>query len=138
MCNNNNINVNANSRILKDKTKNGKDRPRRDKKLSNITYHELLYILEFKKAFRVKECGELLEFKHDNETGFLKLYKTWFCKACLCALCNCRRSMKHSYQTKRITSEVLKEMTKGFNRLFKISFISNCCERFIICSFFSL
>ncbi|WP_239682269.1 hypothetical protein [Staphylococcus epidermidis] len=41
-----------------DKTKSGKVRPWREKKIANVDYFELLHILEFKKAERVKDCAE--------------------------------------------------------------------------------
>lgn len=138
---------NENSRLLVDKTKNGKERPWRQKKLSSISYYEFLHILEFKKAERVKECGDILEFKADVDTGHFKLFKAWFCKSRLCSLCNWRRAMKHSGQAKKIVAEVirrkpnarwlfltltvknvydgkelnesLKAMAQGFNRLVK-------------------
>lgn len=99
--------------MLVDKTKSGKERPWRNKKLSNVNYYELLHILEFKKAERVKECGTVLEFKADEDTGHLKLFKTWFCKSRLCSLCNWRRAMKHSSQTKKIIAEVVKRKSKA-------------------------
>lgn len=99
--------------MLVDKTKSGKERPWRNKKLSNVNYYELLHILEFKKAERVKECGTVLEFKADEDTGHLKLFKTWFCKSRLCSLCNWRRAMKHSSQTKKIVAEVVKRKSKA-------------------------
>lgn len=46
---------NALSRVLVDKTKSGKVRPWREKKIANVDYFELLHILEFKKAERVKD-----------------------------------------------------------------------------------
>ncbi|EOB8828036.1 plasmid rolling circle replication initiator protein Rep [Staphylococcus hominis] len=42
-----------------DKTKSGKVRPWREKKIANVDYFELLHILEFKKAERVKDCGSV-------------------------------------------------------------------------------
>lgn len=99
--------------MLVDKTKSGKERPWRNKKLSSVNYYELLHILEFKKAEHVKECGTVLEFKADEDTGYLKLFKTWFCKSRLCSLCNWRRAMKHSYQTKKIVSEVVKRKPRS-------------------------
>lgn len=132
--------------ILIDKSKTGKVRPWKEKKIANVGYHELLHILEFKKADRVKDCGQVLEFKATDE-GRLKLFKTWFCKSSLCPMCNWRRAMKHSFQSEKIVEEVMKqkptarwlfltltvrnavdgemldkslrEMTQGFNRLFK-------------------
>lgn len=131
--------------ILVDKKRNGKERPWRQKKTSSIGYYELLHILEFKKAPRVRDCGSLLEFKANDE-GRLNLVKAYFCKSPLCPMCNWRRAMKHSEQTKLIVAEVMKrkpkarwlfltlsvrnaidgedldkslrDMTKGFNRLF--------------------
>lgn len=72
-----------------------------------------MYILEFKKAERVKECGNILEFKADEDTEHLKLFKAWFCKSRLCSLCNWRRAMKHSVQAKKIVSEVVKRKPKA-------------------------
>lgn len=90
-----------------DKTKTGKIRPWRERKIDSVSYSELLFILEFKKAERVKDCGVILQFKA-NDTGHLKLYKAWFCKSKLCSLCNWRRAMKHSAQSKAIITEVMK------------------------------
>lgn len=67
------------SKALKDLTKSGKQRPWRERKLENLTYAEYLDILNFKKANRVKNCAEVLNFVADD-TGHLKLYQTWFCK----------------------------------------------------------
>ncbi|VWX38609.1 protein rep [Exiguobacterium oxidotolerans] len=132
--------------IFVDHQKNGKARPWREKKLSTISYYELLHLLEFKKSERVRDCGSVLEFSADGE-GYLKLAKAYFCKSPLCSMCNWRRAMKHSSQTKRIVAEVVKrkpnakwlfltlsvrnaidgetldqslrDMSEGFNRLFK-------------------
>ncbi len=90
-----------------DKTKTGKIRPWRERKIDSVSYSELLFILEFKKAERVRDCGVILQFKA-NDTGHLKLYKAWFCKSKLCSLCNWRRAMKHSAQSKTIITEVMK------------------------------
>lgn len=68
----------------------------------------MLHILEFKKAERVKECAEVLEYRVDIETGEKNLYKVWFCKSRLCPMCNWRRSMKHGVQTQKIVEEVIK------------------------------
>ncbi|WP_374229815.1 protein rep, partial [Mammaliicoccus sp. L-M43] len=40
-----------------------------------------------------------------TEEGYLKLYKTWFCKSKLCPVCNWRRAMKNSYQAQRVIEE---------------------------------
>lgn len=108
MCNNHSIGSEEKSSVLVDKTKSGKVRPWKEKKLSNISYWELLYILELKKAERVKECALVLEYKQHRETGETKLYKVWFCKSRLCPICNWRRAMKHGIQSQKVISEVIR------------------------------
>ncbi|EGQ4427007.1 protein rep [Staphylococcus pseudintermedius] len=103
---------NQDNKVLKDISKNGKERPWREKKIDNINYADILEILKIKKAHNVKQCGSILEFKPNNE-GYLKLYKTWFCKSKLCPVCNWRRSMKNSYQAQRVIEEVIKEKSTG-------------------------
>lgn len=98
--------------VLIDKSKTGKERPWREKKIASIGYSELLHILEFKKAQRVHECGEILEFTMNVE-GRLKLFKAWFCKSPLCPMCNWRRSMKHSFQAEKIVAEVMNRKPKA-------------------------
>lgn len=95
------------SSVFVDKTKTGKVRPWQERKIDSVSYSELLLILEFKKAERVKDCGVILQFKA-SDTGHLKLYRAWFCKSPLCSLCNWRRAMKHSAQSKAIITEVMK------------------------------
>lgn len=130
-----------------DKTKSGKVRPWREKKIANVDYFELLHILEFKKAERVKDCAEVLEYKQNRETGERKLYRVWFCKSRLCPMCNWRRAMKHGIQSQKVVAEVIRQkptvrwlfltlsvknvfdgeelneslsaMAKGFNRMMK-------------------
>jgi len=99
---------NQDNQILKDLTKTGKERPWKEKKVANVSYAELLEILKIKKAENVRQCGNVLEFKATDE-GYLKLYKTWFCKSKLCPVCNWRRAMKNSYQTQKIVEAVIQE-----------------------------
>lgn len=146
MSKNNNTKPNQKAIPLSDKMENGEERPWRSKKISNVSYSEILAILEFKKAERVSLCGDILEFNVSDE-GRLKLAKAWFCKSPLCPMCNWRKAMKNSVQTRKIVSEVvrqkptarwlfltltvknaidgkdldksLREMAIGFNRLMK-------------------
>lgn len=106
------IDENQDNKTLKDMSKSGKQRPWREKKIDNVSYADILEILKIKKAFNVKQCGNVLEFKPTNE-GYLKLYKTWFCKSKLCPVCNWRRSMKNSYQAQKVIEEVVKEKPKA-------------------------
>src|SRR5699024_12619503 len=95
MCNNNSINSDEKSSVLIDKTKSGKIRPWREKKMANVDYFELLHILEFKKAERVKDCAEVLEYKVRYDRGEKKLYRVWFCKSRLCEMYKWMRAMMH-------------------------------------------
>src|SRR5699024_1175319 len=78
---------------------------------SSLAFHyfELLHILEFKKAERVKDCAEVLEYKVSYETGEKTLYRVWFCKSRLCPMCNWRRAMKHGIQSQKVVAEVIKQ-----------------------------
>ena len=97
---------------LRDLKVNGKEMPWREKKTANVGYYELLELLNFKKAERVADCGDILEFKK-NEEGRLKLARAWFCKSPLCPLCNWRKSMKRSAQTRIIVERVVREKPKA-------------------------
>src|SRR5690625_1459224 len=105
MRNYNSMYSNRKSSVLVDKTKGGKVRPWREKKIANIGYYELLHILEFKKAERVRDCANVLEFKENQETRERKLYRVWFCKSRLCPMCNWRRAMKHGIQSQKVVAE---------------------------------
>src|SRR5699024_6776294 len=115
--------------------------------MANVDYFELLHIIEFKNAERVKDCAEVLEYKVSYETGETTLYRVWFCKSRLCLMCNWRRAMKHGIQSQKVVAEVIKQnpsvrwlfltlivrnvydgtelnkslsdMSKGFNRMMK-------------------
>src|SRR5699024_6766638 len=147
MCNNNSINSDEKSCVLIDKTKSGKIRPWQEKKMANVDYFELLHILAYKKAERVKECAEVLEYKVSYETAEKTIYRVWFCKHRLCQMCNWSRAMKHGIQSQKVVAEVIKQkptvrllfltltvrnvydgtelnkslsdMSKGFNRIMK-------------------
>ena len=106
------VDENQDNETLKDMTKNGKQRPWREKKIDNIGYADILEILKIKKAYNVKQCGSVLEFKPSDD-GYLKLYKTWFCKSKLCPVCNWRRAMKNSSQAQKVIEEVVKEKPKA-------------------------
>src|SRR5699024_12676853 len=95
--------------VITNKTKSVKKRHWREQKMENGDYCELLHILEFKKAERVKEYTELLEYKVSYETGEKTLYRVWFCKSRLCPMCNWRRAMKHGIQSQKVVAEVIKQ-----------------------------
>lgn len=102
----------ANEKVLVDRSKSGKVRPWRERKLENLQYGDYLQILHYKKAHRVKECGEVLRFVED-ENGHKKLAQTWFCHSRLCPLCNWRRAMKQSNQLTQILEKAVKQRKTG-------------------------
>src|SRR5699024_9022874 len=128
MCNNNSINSDEKSSVLIDKTKSGKIRPWREKKMANVDYFELLHILEFKKAERVKDCAEVLEYKVSYETGEKTLYRVLFCKSRLCPMCNWRRAKKHSIQSPKGVAAVIKQKIP-FRWLFLTLIVSYVYDR---------
>lgn len=97
---------------LSDKKANGKEMPWREKKTANVSYYELLELLNFKKAERVGNCADILEFKPISD-GRLKLWRAWFCKSPLCPICNWRKSMRQSAQTRIIVEQVVREKPKA-------------------------
>src|SRR5699024_486460 len=109
MCNNNSIHSDEKSSVLIDKTKSGKIRLWREKKMANVDYCELLHIIEFKKSERVQDYAVILEYKVSYETGVKTLYRVWFCKSRLCPMCNWRRAMKHGIQSQKVVAEVIKQ-----------------------------
>lgn len=98
------------SKVLNDVSKSGYKRPWREKKLDNLTYAEYLEILNFKKAYNVRDCGNTLEFVKTKD-GRLKLYRTWFCHSRLCPLCAWRYSIKNTFEVSKIldTAKALNE-----------------------------
>ena len=86
----------------------GRKRPWQKKKLQSLDYVTYLEMLNFKKAARVKECGDVLEFAEDG-TGKRKLARAWFCKSRLCPLCNWRRSIKASWQLEQVLEAAHKQ-----------------------------
>lgn len=102
----------ADRKVLVDRSQSGKVRPWREHKLENLQYGDYLQILHYKKAHRVKECGEVLRFVEDKN-GHKKLAQTWFCHSRLCPLCNWRRAMKQSNQLTQILAEAVKQRKTG-------------------------
>lgn len=94
-------------KILSDTSKNGHERPWKQKKLANLTYADYLEVLNFKKAVNVGQCGNVLRFAKTDDG--LRLYQTWFCHSRLCPLCSWRRSIKNSYELRVILDKLYKE-----------------------------
>lgn len=105
---------NQSQNILQDKSKKGKDRNWRGRKLSNVKLSKGYQKLEYKENMvqNVRQCAEVLTFLK-QENGDLKLNQAWFCKNKLCPICNWRRSMKYSWQATQIVDEAMKREPKG-------------------------
>src|SRR5699024_4922937 len=114
------VDENQDNETLKDMTKSGEQRPWREKKNDNVRYADILEILKIKKAFNVKQCGNVLEFKQTDE-GYLKLHKAWFCKSKLCSVCNGRTAIKNRYEAQKVIEEVVKEKRKALWLLLTLS-----------------
>lgn len=88
--------------ILRDKRKNGRERPWALYKISNgyvaLAYDEV----DEAKASRLRECASWLEFVR-CETG-MKLHNANFCRVRLCPICAWRRSLKTFGQVYKIVS----------------------------------
>ncbi|MGO4865973.1 protein rep [Ligilactobacillus ruminis] len=136
---------------LIDKTKNGKERPWRQKKIENLLYNDYMEEINEKKARQIHDCAETLTFQITNE-GEQKLYQVWFCKDRLCPMCSWRRSLKSAAELQQILTRAVElkpkdqflfltltvknvygkedlkrtmsELTKGFNRMIKYKKIS--------------
>src|SRR5699024_5055040 len=90
------------------KTKSGKVRPWREKKIANVGYFELLHVLELKKSERVKDCANVLEFKKNIETGERKLCRVWCCRSRLCPMCQWSRALSRGIQSHKVVAEVIR------------------------------
>ncbi|MHA2957325.1 protein rep [Priestia megaterium] len=87
--------------FLKDFTENGKEIPWRKKKSNSVKMAEVFGHAKLeKKAERMASCGHTLIF-NDTDEG-LKLSQAYFCQIRLCPMCSWRRSLKISFQNKKI------------------------------------
>lgn len=114
--------LNEDERMIDEK--NGKRQPWRQKKIENLKYADYLQILKFKKAYRVHECAEKLAFAVDSN-GKKKLYQAWFCKSRLCPMCQWRRSLKVTYELKKVLKTAIEEYPKA-KFLFLTLTVKNC------------
>lgn len=93
--------------VLKDVAKNGKERPWKDKKQRSVSMANVFHHANLKaKALRMRSCGNTLVFNQTSEG--LRLSEALFCQIRLCPMCTWRRSLKISFQNKRIIEEANK------------------------------
>lgn len=103
---------NQSDEILKDTTKDGKDRKWKERKLKNIELGARLEKLGYRNFSNVYQCAEVLRFR-EQEDKSLKLHQAWFCKNRLCPICNWRRSMKYSVQLSEIIDKAIQIYPKS-------------------------
>ena len=104
--------------ILSDKKQNGKERPWREHKVSNMKLKEVYAALaenesesEYynRKAERLEKCGNTLTFNvYNDENGgqYMKVAHAESCRVRLCPLCAWRRSLKIHTHTRKILDKM--------------------------------
>ncbi|MBY0757476.1 protein rep [Clostridium sardiniense] len=100
--------------ILIDKDGRNNDRPWKNKKIKSILLGQTYLKLGYKKAYRVLECGNYLEFKRYLEDNKLKLFGANFCKDRLCPMCSWRRSLKIFGQVSKVMDKTLEKQEYKF------------------------
>lgn len=78
-------------------------------KLMNLRLAEYADTFNWKLADKIRSCSTFIEFKRNPDTGFLHLYRCFYCKNKLCYLCNWRRSLKNFYQLKTVLKKADEE-----------------------------
>ncbi len=75
-----------------------------------------------KKADKIRNCANVLEYSTDTENGDPKLSKAYFCKDRLCNICSWRRSLKIYGQV----SQIMDIIEKDYSFIFVTLTIKNC------------
>lgn len=99
-----------NSEVLEDKSKTKKDRPWKvHKKYSRLLSESYERIGKEKKANRVYECGDFLQFAACPKGHEKFLRRSNFCGVRLCPMCGWRRSLKVSHQVKKVAHHAVQD-----------------------------
>jgi len=116
-------NYTPNLEVLQD-TKNGKDTNWRGKKINTLNLSDSYKRIGYdKKAIRVGECGDFLEFRLATDDT-LKLTRANFCKVRLCPMCSWRRSLKIFGQVSKIMDYI--EENHNYKYIFLTLTVKNC------------
>ena len=100
------LNYNTNGEILQDKKRNGKLRPWKPKKESNIVLSSSYWRLGYEKyAYKVRWCASYLKFKTEVEALIKHLNSARFCQLPLCPMCQWRKSMKKATDVSMVLDE---------------------------------
>ncbi|CAI2668035.1 hypothetical protein AKUG0803_UNKNOWN200040 (plasmid) [Apilactobacillus kunkeei] len=95
--------------ILHDKSPFGGERHWPYYKQMNIKLADYADAFNWKLAEKIRACSTYLEFKRNPNTGYLRLYRTYYCHNKLCYLCNWRRSLKNFHELKLVLNQTDKE-----------------------------
>lgn len=106
--NHNNTILADNRQALLDVSASGRERPWRDKKLSNTLLSMAYDVVDPKKAERLRNCANFLQYEVNNN-GIKKLRLANFCRVRLCPVCTWRRSLKVYSQCDNIINAIKKD-----------------------------
>lgn len=95
--------------VLHDKSPFGGERHWTYYKEMNIKLADYADTFDRKLSKKIRECSTYLEFKRNPNTGYLHLYRTYYCHNKLCYLCNWRRSLKNFHQLKSVLNQADEE-----------------------------
>lgn len=95
--------------VLHDKSPFGSERHWDYYKAMNLKLADYADTFDSSLADKVKDCSTYLEFKRNPNTGYLHLYRTFYCHNKLCYLCNWRRSLKNFHELKSVLNEADEE-----------------------------
>ena len=110
---------------LRDKKRNGDERPWRMYKLAN-EYLALAYDeIDKKKAERLRACGKFLLFDVD-ENNNKRLVSANSCRVRLCPICAWRRSLKCFHDTMQIVQYMQENESKSYAYIFVTLTVKNC------------
>lgn len=79
-------------------------------KTQNIILADYVDMFDGKLAQKIRDCSTYLEFKRDSNTGYLRLFRCFYCKNKLCYLCSWRRSLRDFHQLKSVLNQADEEV----------------------------
>lgn len=95
--------------LLHDKSPYGGERHWDYYKQMNLQLADYADQFDYQLADKIRNCSTYLEFKRNPNTGYLHLYRSFYCKNKLCYLCNWRRSLKSFHELKKVLNKADEE-----------------------------
>lgn len=115
--------ITGNENVLIDKTKAGRDRNWKGRKMANELLALAYDVVDIKKAARLRECGKFLTFKVFSD-GEKKLDSMASCRVRLCPICAWRRQIKVFSNTMRCLQQINDKREKAY--IFLTLTVKNC------------